>query len=749
MKTPFEVNDFSLGITDDAFEQDPRYSLELDNFNIRPDKKILSREGSVIEDETNPQIPAGVQRIGAIINYDDDDKLFVQSTTKVYYRNPSAFSTLTGPTANDVFSTAAVTNNIAFSQWNKQLYLTNDGFPRPMKIYKDSGGTYRVNTSGLPALANSPTITPVAGANTYIYAFHYYHTYTVGSQSFEDVGPTTEVTVTAAAAPNISTIAITVIPVIANGVTDNWATTAIKVKIYRTTSAGSVLFYVGEVTNGTTTYNDTTADTVIDDNVRIYTDDGTVDFDPVPLHKFCHIVNGIAYYGFIKDGSVQYPFKLRQSIPGNPSACPADFEIDLEDQVTGLGSVNSIPIVCCRRHIYRLENNFDQFGRGGINFVRISDTAGCISHLSITTAEGKMFWAGNDGFYATDGYDVQKISDKLNNRYQSVLDESEDPARMCAVFDEKNRRVLWSIQSTDSSQENDTLMVLHLRWGIRDHSVFSTWSGNTFRASALEFFNGNLYRADNSGYVYYHDDDVLTDPKVDVFTAAASWEEETIMWHYESVNLNFGSSFMRKIPTRILTTARNVANTSIQITAIDDDGRRERDLRIIRWRRNFVWGDVNLLWGDTDCVWKSLGIIEQWRRFPAGGLRVSYVRIKITNGYSVVSNSDTLGTGVFDGTLNTVTLTNAVTKDWPTDSVDYYISTANDSYVSQYKVLVRTADTLTLVDSASNLPTGTYAWLLKGYKKGEPLSLLNYVIHIANVDKNQMTYETGDDGGNA
>jgi hypothetical protein len=747
-KQPFEVSDFSMGITDDAFEKDPRYALELDNFNIEPDASLKSRDGSVIEDEDEPQIPTGVKRIGALINYDNSTKLFYQSETKVYYRNPAAFTALQGPTSNEVFSIGAETNNIAFSQWNKQLYLTNDGFPRPMKIYKDSGGTYRVNTSGLPALATAPTCTPGVGANSYIYAFHHYYTYTVGSQSFEDVGPITEVTVPLAIAPESNDINITAIPVLANGVTDNWDTSNIKIQIYRTTNAGTTFFKVGEVTNGTTTFNDSTSDANLISAVKIYTDNGTVEFDPTPLHKYVHVVNSIGYYGFIKVSSVEYPFKIRQSIPGNPSACPEDFELDLEDEITGIGSVNSIPIVTCKRHVYRLENNFDIFGRGGINPVRISDTAGCVSHLSIVTAEGKMFWAGNDGFYATDGYTVTKISDKINERYRLVLEESDDTKRIYGKFDDRNRRIYWAMQSDSSSQENDTLVNLDLRWGIRDHSTFTTWSGETFRPATLEMFNGSLYRADDSGYAFYHDSAVYTDPEVDTTAEAEDWEEETIMWNYESCSLNFGSSFFRKMPTRILMLARNISNTSVQISTVDDDGKRERFLKIIRWRRNFIWGDVNFTWGSPDCVWKSLGIIEQWRRFPARGLRVSFIRIKITNGYSVISNSDTLGEAIFDGSAKTATLVNAATNDWPTGSVGYFISTEQDDYENEYEVNTRTDDVLTYTSASGAIDTETKGWLLKGYKKGEPLNLQGYVIHTADVDQNQITHETGDDGAN-
>lgn len=749
-KQPFEVNDFSFGLTDDPFEKDPRYSTELDNFNVEPDGSIRSRKGSLVEDLTNPQIPSGIERIGALINYDNSANLLVQSLRQIFYRNPSAYSTLQGPTGNDVFSSGDETNNVSFSEWNKQVFITSDDFPRPMKIYKDSGGTLRVNTSGLPALASSPTVTPVAGANSYVYAFHHYYTYTVGSQSFEDVGPITQVSITNAAAPNVSTVAITAIPVLANGVTDNWATTAVKIQIYRTTNAGTIFYKVGEVTNGTTTFNDTMSDTTLQTQVLIYTADGTVEFDPVPLHKFVHIINNTAYYGFIKVGSVEFPFKIRQSIPGAPSGAPEDFELDVEDTLTGIGSVNSIPIVFCKRHVYRLENNFDQFGRGGINQVRISDTAGCISHLSIVSSEGYIFWAGTDGFYASDGYKVQKISDKLNSRYRLMLEESDDPQRIYGKFDEEHRRIHWAIQQNSSNVDNDSFINLELRWGVKPNSVFTTYSGDSFRPTAIEFFNNTLYRANESGYVFYHDDTTLTDPKVDTNAAAADWAQETIIWEYISCNFDFGSTFFRKMPTRMLLTARNIANTSIQIISLDDDGKRSRELKPIRWRRNFTWGDNTFVWGDPDCIWKSLGVIEQWRRFPARGLRLSYCQIKVTNARAVVVNSDLFGNSTFLNSANTVTLDNAATFDWPEDSVGYVITTAADNYVREFEVAERTsADVLTVADPTNNLPNGSYKWLLKGYKKGEPLNLQGYCIHIANVDQNQLTYESGDDGANA
>ncbi len=752
-KSPFEVNDFRGGITDEVYNQDYSTGAEMDNFELTPDAKLMTRPGSVpdVVDALNGVIPDGNVRIGTLINYGNSANLLVHSSDKVFYRDPTAYVTLQGPTGNEVLSVSTYTQALSYTQWNRHIFLTSDEYPRPQKIYKDSAGDLQVRTSALPPLASDPTITPDApGANDYLYAFHYHYTYTAGPQEFQDFGPVTIVSAQNTGAPETDNNEIAAIPVISNGATDNWDTTVIKVFIYRTINGGTTFYKIGEVTNGTLVFTDTAADADIqDDDLVLYTDDGTLDFDPAPVSKYVHVVNSTGYYGSIKDGSDEFPFRLRQSVPGDPDSCPVDFFKDLEDDLTGVSSIKSIPLVFCKRHVYRLEGNFDQFGRGDINAVRISDTAGCVSNLSIVQAENYCFWAGNDGFYMTDGYQVKKVSDGINTTYKEILEAQSQQTRIYGKFDEIDRRIMWGVQKESSSLDNDALMILDLRWGVRDKSTFTTWSGTSFAPTALEFFDKQLIRADRRGYVFLHDESHETDPRIDTTVDVDEWEVETIIWTYRSIHINFGSTFFRKMPTRLLLTAGNIANTSIQITANNDDGRRERDLKIIRWRRVFVWGDPEFVWEDPDCVWNQSGLIEQWRRFPAGGLRLSYVQIIITNGYSVISNSDTMGLCTFNGSANTLTLVEP-TSEWRSDVVDYFISHELDDYVAQYAVTARTSDTvLTVQDSLGTLPTGDFKWLLKGYQKGEPLLLLSYNVFWENISQTQQTYEAGEDGANS
>jgi hypothetical protein len=617
-----------------------------------------------------------------------------------------------------------------------------------MKVFKDNLGAFQVRTSGLPTITGV-TASGTAGANNYIYALHYKYVYQVGSQTFEDAGPVLLVEASNLDAPDVNPITLNTIPVLANGVTDNYDTANIKISIFRSINGGTDLYKITEITNGTTSYADTLSDTLLQDNELIYTADGTLDNDPAPLAKFVHVVNNIGYYGAIKEGTEFDDFTIMQSAPFDPDSVPGDFRDTVEDRIMGLSSVQSIPIVLCKKHIYRVEGQFDQYGRGSMSHVRISDTAGCVSNKSIVQAENGLFWAGNDGFYYTDGYKVMKISDDNNMNFKNMLQNTALAKRIYGKFDEANRRILWGLQSNSSSLDNDSTWVLDLRWGIKPDSTFTTWSGASFAPTAYEFFNGELYRADKRGYVFKHDDNIYTDPKIDTTSFPSTWQKETIIWRYKTIAMNFGSTFVRKWVPKLLLTATNQTNVSIQVNAFNDDGKITRPLREIRWRRNFIWGDSDFVWGNPSCVWNAEGLIEEGRRFPARGLRLSYLQLEVTNSYTVITNSDTIGSASFNNGLSMATLDSAAISDWPEDSVDYFVSTEADNYTKQYKVVARTNDTLQLLNIASDLPTGSYKWEMKGYKKGEILNLLSLCLHYANMSSSQKTFETGDSGANS
>lgn len=747
-----ELDDFSGGFTDDYINCNMNRGQKFDNVFILPNKKLISRWGFELDnnDTANSQIPAGNQRIGMLLNYNNSDDLLVQSAKKIYYRNTAAYTTLVGPTSNDVFNEGSTSSFVSASEWNRHLFVTNDSFPNVQKIYKDGSSVLQTRTAGLPALATAPTVTAgTSSTRSYIYAFHYYFTYTIGTQIFEDRGPVTQVALASSGDPSVNNNAISVIPVLANTAVNNYATTTIKVHIFRTLNEGVDLFKIGEVTNGTTVFTDNVSDSTAEDGVPIYTAGGVLDNDPPPLSKYIHIVNNVAYYGHVKVGSETFPNIYRISVPFDPDSCPESFEDEVEDEITGINSVQSTPIILCKRHIYRSEGYFDETGNGSLTHTRISDTAGCVSNLSAVQAEGGLFWAGNDGFYYTDGFRVLKISDHLNTTYASYISNTSNAKRIVGTYDEKYRRIIWTVQSSSSSSDNDSCIVLELRWGISNEMVFTTMSGgDTFSPTSVIFYNRQLYRSDRRGYVFIHNESATADRKIDLTVNPDTWVRTTIIYDYKGPSMNFGTTMGRKWVPKCIITCGNRGNVSIQPNAINDDGSSIRPLKEIRFRGNFVWGDAEFIWGNPDCVWGTSGVIEQWRRMPHGGLRLSYFQLQITNSYTVVTNSDLLGTATLS-TLEKATLDTAA-SNWPNDSVDYYLSFDTDDYVTQYLVSARDSDdVLTFVDSGGTSPVGSHEWLLKGYKKGEALNLLSYSVLYSSNSQSHKTYEASDSGENA
>jgi hypothetical protein len=742
------VDDFSGGITDYTLNAPTNKAEALDNLMINPNRKPITRPGSLIYDENMYQIPDGVQRITGLI--DTQDALYINSARKIWYPNTSAFTELVGPSSNPVFAGGDTTNFISWAEWNGHIFATSDALVAPQKIYPSTLGVPQVRTAGLPALASSPTVTRgAAGAGTYIYKFVHYYTYTLGTGSvvFEDFGPVTSVQLITSAAPNANTVNITNIPILANSSTGNYDTTNIKIKIYRSTDGGNTFYYIGQVTNGTTSYADSKSDTTIQaDNILLYTDGGVVENDPPPSAKYVHIVNGFAYYAHILEGSQTLSNRVRQSLKDDPDSCPGDFYADVKDSITGVSSHANVPIVLGTSKIYRLDGAYDELGQGGITYEEISKTTGCVSARSIVQTREGVFFAGTDGFYWTDGYQVKKISDSINETYKVLTATDDSKARIYGKYDPTESRVYWAVQSDTSSSDNDALFVLDLRWGVRADSTFTTWSNDdSFAPTALGIFDGNLIRCDRRGYIFKHHTDYQTDPKVDTTAIPSLWATKAIVYNYLSPHMDFGLPQTRKWAPRMLLTADNYSELSVQITSFNDQSTVGRDLKIIRSRDNIAWGNPTPEWGDDDFVWAAFGLVEQWRRFPARSLRFSHKQIQITNAYTNIYRSDDFATANIDATLKTATLTDAA-YSWAAPSVDYYISFESDDYTIDYLITAISGTLLTYQDVSNTSVTGLgKKWIIRGIPKAEVFNLQKYVIYYAPLTPSFRTYRGGDE----
>lgn len=727
------VNDFSGGITDYTLDAKNNQAEVMENFVINPNRKLETVSGSTIFESNKYQIPDGVARVCGIYTSKNPSDLFIHSSRRIWVPGSSSFTELVGPSSNPAFDAGTTSSFSAFAEWNEHIFATNSEYSRPIKIYKDGSGNYQLRTAGLPALASSPTCTPsAAGVNNYVYAFVYSYTYTVGTTQYEDVSSVTYVTCSNSAAPNTNQVNIASIPVLANGVTGNYDTSNVKVKIFRTIAGGNTWYYVNQVNNGVTTYADTASDTSIQANTLLYANSGVLDNDTPPLSKFVHVVNGYAIYGNIKEGSQIYKNRVRYSVQDDLDSCPLELYVDVLDEITGLSSYNDNPLVFTKDHVYRLNGQYNELGQGQVTFEDITKTIGCMSHNSIVQTRYGVFWAGNDGFYWTDGFNYKKISDSINERYKNIVSSDTRKSRIFGAFDSKDNRVYWACTNEDTSTDNDTYYILDLRWGIRDDSTFTTrTNGPDFRPTCITFYLGNLVRGDTRGYIFKHLPTITTDPKINISTLPSTWAQVAITPTYKSAVINFGIASMRKWVPKILLTMENVTNTSAQIISINDNTSAEKNLKEIRFRGNVLWGDPNPIWGNDLPYWSFFNLIEEMRHFPATTLRCSYKQIIITQSFSIIYNSDTNSTATVNTATRTATLDNA-TFSWADDIVDYFIYFANDNYEKGYQIQSKNSATeLTYLDSGATTVNGSHKWIIKGYPKGEILNILGYVLYYS------------------
>lgn len=740
------VDDFSGGMTDTPIAAQPNQFEMADNFVLLMHGgkgKLKNRPGSQIYDSSYYQIPAGSQRL---VDLDDlEDQLLQFSARGVYYIS-SGWQTLTGPTSNPALSAGAATDYISKAKWNRHLIVCNDALTKPMKIFKDSGGTWRVRNLGLPAITTSGvTLTPTAGANTYIYTFILSDSYTIGTVTYREVSETATKTISAAAAPNVSTIAITNIPVLANGGTGNYNTAGIKVEIYRTIAAGSVFYKVGEVTNGTTSYNDTMSDATLITQTQLYTEGDVVDYEQVDPAKYVIVANDTAFYLHVQEDSTTYPNRIRQSIQGALYASPRDFYKDLDEEIVGGGVSGTNPIVFCKNgKIYRLSGSIDDQGRGQLDAIEISRTVTCVSHRSVVEArDGLLYFAAEDGFYRTNGFSVEKVTEEIPDTYADIVQSTTLKARIYGCYDKTHQRVLYACQRDAASNDNDSIICLHLKW---ENVPITTWSGyptiDNFAPTCLRYFGGYMLRGDRRGYLFEHRDSYLSDAKIDTLASPSTWYKHVIFPDYRSSALDFGDSTYRKWVSEIIVFADNVTNAAVLIQSNNDNSGSFNDLKEIKYTSEFTWGSPTFVWGDSTFTWDYSAVINAWRRFPAGSLRCNYKQIRISPNKSLIDSYASVATANTDGPTNKITLTD-LTKSWTDDPVDYEVRFDTDSYTDAWVVSARDSDTvLTLTDTGNSLATTPARnWKMYGYQKDQVISLLSYTIRFASLSRTQNQWD--------
>ena len=366
-----------------------------------------------------------------------------------------------------------------------------------------------------------------------------------------------------------------------------------------------------------------------------------------------------------------------------------------------------------------------------------------------------IFFAAKDGFYFTDGYNVQKISEEFDETYKTLVKSATQRERIYGKHDVINQRVYWAVMSSDTVVDNDTFYVFDLKSGVKPNGVFTTVSSRTGGAYyvSLEVDNNDSFIVcDRRGYIFKFDDSFYSDLRVDTASNPSAWEDLAIVYDYKGPAVNFGSYELIKYITWINAIIENRSTASILIQHQSDDSGHWRGLKEIRDRSNVPWLDVSApawLESGADLPWLNFPLIKEKRRFSQNPLRCIYQQIGFTNSSTVITKSDDFGTATVNSTTKTVTL-NTVTNSWDADITDYKIRFNSDSYVLEYSILTRDSATqITYSDPDDTSTTSaTMKWEVVGIHKKERFDLVSYAIHWAPQEYALKPYRAAT-GGNA
>ncbi len=557
---------------------------------------------------------------------------------------------------------------------------------------------------------------------------------------------------------------ITGLPVLANTNSTNYDLDETKLQIYRTSDGGNTYYLLTELDNGTTEYLDIINDTIanpgdtalLSGREPIYTSGGIQGHDQPPVCKYIHTLQGVTYYGAITDADQYFPQRLIQSVALAPDATPLRNLLDLDDELTGLTSTRSNLLAMCKSSIVRVAGGFNTLGQGALTGEKISDAMGCLNTKSIVRTEIGVFFAGTDGFYYTDGFQLIKISLDLDRTYAELTASTNQKRTIYGSYDKLTRRIVWLMKRHEDDSDNSVAYVFHVNYGVKPSGAFTTLSnGLNFKISSLVYQGGIAYLGHELGSILRTDPNTKWDHVVEYGVAPSLWERLHIPYWYRSTAVDMGSTFNRKWITKMHLVGENYGNVSLTPYALRDLNQTQVGsiaMADVNYNINPRWGDPRCIWGDPETKWEYDGKMDVWRRFPAGTLRSDFMQVEIKPSNACVYSSSNdypeFASALVNATTNIITIITPpdyTLIEWPLDAVGYVIKFATDLYETEYEITGFGADNTelevtdpdgTLLDvSGAGVP-----WEIWGYKKEQRLQISSFVLHFALLGTANQAY---------
>lgn len=632
---------------------------------------------------------------------------------------------------NDVaLGTAA---DIDYTIVQNQAIITSNQKKRPFKLYKSYSGVTYCHTAGLTEaqpyfglLSSGGTGGGINFTYYWVRRFDYY----VGDLLFSDYGKPLYHEVTNRNYYPSSTYPY-VLQVGLDPLMDaEWPLYKTHTEVYRTYLG--VPYLVATFGPQTNEFIDVFSNATISANPVLYTYGGVKSNDLPPMASYICSDGQTTYYAdiYTPESSgrhseyVREQFnrtKIVQSISLDPDSCPESFYANVDEDIKGIESVSGKTIVFTESRIYRLEGTFDELGAGGISPVEIHDHAGCVGHKSIVKSKDAIYWVGKDGFYVTNGYEVQKLPLKKNDLLDDTHKLITNPtltkySLISGAYDSIKNLIYWGCSFDPVESSPNGIMVYSI-----NEDAFTTMSGDTtsstpFNPTALDCNFTGIVRACGAGYLFQHTATELADY---VYKSSIdTWYYAPIKIRYKSLKLDFGSPNENKYVTKITTNMRNLGNVNLQVTSYNDGrdtGNLLQEIRCVDYG-TASFHNINL----TDSSYVYGQDFIKTRRFPYNKLRCKHKVVDIQNFDGTIFWYDQGGYGkvTINSSAKTATLASG---SWPTkvEQMSLYIEGDTNPYIINTR---NSATELGLATAPAGNPSSK-KWEIKGVEKGQEIDI--------------------------
>lgn len=430
------LNDFSQGITDN-YKSAGIKSNKLENFIIRENGSIQLRNGLALFDRTVGSNTRAMTDLG--------DKVVSIVGDSIEYKD-SASQKLTTFPAGAVFANAVADTTGSIHKWRNSTIANVTSNDKALRTVEHDDGVLRTEVASLPPVLGA-SLTGGTGSDRLVAVCTVREYTDVDGFSYKEYSP--EYITTSGGTSGNLTVEVTPAQ---HQITDTeYNLNYLGLAVFVTEPNGSTFFFA----NSSPITAPPSNTSVIVDLALDYTANEVGFFlseEPkgeIPISDYMAIVNNTTWcLSVYEDATTKYKYRLRQSVQGMPTSMILSAYRDLEFDGRGIGGLNNTPIVLTEGGVFRIEGSIGIDGSGNIRPVRILNSEGGISHNSIVVANDRMYYAGTDGFYVTDGYKATNItSSELYKSYSDAVKDRSKWDNIYGTFDRDNDLIYWIIDT--------------------------------------------------------------------------------------------------------------------------------------------------------------------------------------------------------------------------------------------------------------------------------------------------------------